>query len=154
MKIVTTNRKAKHDYKILEVYDAGIVLNGNEVKSLRINGASIDESFCRVEEGEVLVYSMHIPEFIKASYFRPDPRRPRKLLLHKNEIKKLFGATTQKGSTIIPLKVYFNDKGLAKIEIGIARGVHRYDKRRKIKEEIVKRESAQALKQARRNYLK
>ena len=140
MKIVTTHRKAKRDYDILQGYEAGIELRGMEVKSLRMRGCSIDESFARIENGEVYLYNMHIPEFSKSSYFKPEPKRKRKLLFNKREIKKLIGYTTQKGLTLIPLKVYFNDRGLAKVEISLAKGRKLFDKRKKIKDEIIKKE--------------
>ena len=146
MKIVSTNRKARRDYQIIETLEAGIELKGNEVKSLRTRSCSIDESFARVDRGELFLYNMHIPEFEKSSFFKPEPKRIRKLLLHKKEIKRLIGLTTQRGFTIIPLKVYFNDKGIAKIEIALAKGKHVFDKRKKIKEEIVKRETQRSLK--------
>lgn len=146
MKIIVTNRKAKRDYQVLETYEAGIELKGTEVKSLRNKGCSIDDSFGRVEGQEVIIYNMHIPEFDKSSYFKADPKRIRKLLLHKREIKKLLGATTQKGLTIIPLKIFFNDRGWAKVEIALAKGRKTYDKRKKIKEDIEKRETQRALK--------
>jgi SsrA-binding protein len=152
MKIVATNKKAKYNYQIIEVYEAGIELRGNEVKSLRTKGCSLDESFVRIEKGEAFIYNMHIPEFDKSYYFKHDPKRIRKLLLHKKEIVRLSGLTTQKGFTIIPLKVYFNEKGLVKIEIALAKGRRRYDKRRKLKTEIVQREIQRTLKRFRKGY--
>ncbi|MCM8787839.1 MAG: SsrA-binding protein SmpB [Candidatus Omnitrophica bacterium] len=146
IKIVATNRKVYRDYDIIERYDAGIILCGNEVKSLRTHGCSIDESFARVENNEVFLYNMHIPEFEKSSYFKPDPKRVRKLLLHKKEIERLFGLTQKKGFTIIPLKVFFTERGLAKVEIALAKGRLLYDKRKKIKEEIVNRYIQRVLK--------
>jgi SsrA-binding protein len=146
MKIIATNRKAKRDYEILEIYEAGIELKGNEVKSLRSNGCAIEEAFARVEAGEVFLYNLHIPEYEKSFYFKSSPKRTRKLLLHKKEIKRLIGLTSQKGFTIIPLKIYFNERGIVKVEICLAKGRLLYDKRRKIKEEIVERETKKALK--------
>ena len=146
MKIVSTNRKARRDYQIIQSYEAGIELRGNEVKSLRTRSCSIDESFARVENEQVFLYNAHIPEFAKSSFFKSEPRRTRKLLLHKKEITKLIGLTTQKSLTLIPLKVYFNDRGIAKVEIALARGKQQQDKRRKIKEEIVDRETRRVLK--------
>ncbi len=146
MKVVATNRKAKHNYNLLETYEAGIELKGTEVKSLRTKGCSIDDAFARVEGKEVFIYNMHIPEFEKSSYFKVNARRVRKLLLKKREIKRLLGATTQKGLTLIPLKVFFNDRGWAKVEISLAKGRHVYDKKKKIKEEIEKREAERAMK--------
>ncbi|MCK4810057.1 MAG: SsrA-binding protein SmpB [Candidatus Omnitrophica bacterium] len=152
MKVVTTHRKARRNYHILETFDAGIELKGMEVKSLRTRGCSIEESFGRVEREQVYLYNMHISEFDKASYFKADPRRPRKLLLHKNEIKKLLGLTLQKGLTIIPLKIYFNKRGLAKVEIAVAKGKKLYDKRKKLKDEIIKKEAERDIKKFNRRY--
>ncbi|MBN2483253.1 MAG: SsrA-binding protein SmpB [Candidatus Omnitrophica bacterium] len=141
MKVVATHRKARHNYDILETYEAGMELKGMEVKSLRLRGCSIDESFARVENGEVFLYNMHIPEYSQASYFQPDTRRIRKLLLHKKEIKRLIGVTTQKGLTLIPLKVYFTDRGVAKVQIAVGKGRKLYDKRKKMRAEITKKEA-------------
>jgi len=146
MKIVSTNRKALKDYEILETYEAGIELKGSEVKSLRTKGCSIEDSFARPEKGEIYLYNMHIPEFEKSSYFKLDPKRERKLLLHKKEIKRLIGAVTRKGLTIIPLKVYFNNRGWAKVEIALARGRKSYEKKKKIKERIALEEAKRELK--------
>lgn len=140
-KTAATNRKARRDYTIEQVFEAGIALQGMEVKSLRTKGCSIDESFARIENQEVYLYNAHIPEFAKSSYFKVDPRRTRKLLVHKKEIRKLTGLTTQKGLTLIPLKVYFNERGLAKVQLALARGRRLFDKRKKIKEELVKKEA-------------
>jgi SsrA-binding protein len=140
MKLVATNRKARHDYEILDIFEAGLVLKGSEVKSLRTKNCSIEESFALVENGEVVLYNMHIPEFEKASYFKAEPTRKRKLLLNKKEIKRINGLTMQKGLTIIPLRAYFNDKGFAKMEIALAKGRKIYDKRKKLHEEITRKE--------------
>ena len=145
-KIAATNRKARHDYQILETYEVGIELKGNEVKSLRTRGCALDDSFARIEREELFLYNAHIPEFEKSSFFKPAPKRIRKLLLHKKEIRKLVGLTTQKGLTLIPLKVYFNERGLAKVEIALARGKHTFDKRKKLREEIIQKETQRALK--------
>ncbi|MEI8348837.1 MAG: SsrA-binding protein SmpB [Candidatus Omnitrophota bacterium] len=146
MKIIATNRKAIRDYTLLETYEAGIELKGTEVKSLRVRGCSVEEAFGRVEGSEIFLYNMHIPEYEKSSYFRAEPKRTRKLLLHKKEIKRLIGLISQKGFTIIPLKMYFNDKGFAKVEIALAKGRVLYDKRRKIKEALTERETRRILK--------
>lgn len=121
-------------------------LKGSEVKSLRAKSCSIEESFACLERGEGWLYNMHIPEFEKTGAFKTDPKRKRKLLLHKKEIKRLIGLTTQKGLTIIPLKVYFNDRGIAKIEIALAKGKRLYDKRKKIEEERYRKEMKASLK--------
>ena len=146
MKIIATNRKARRDYEILETYEAGIELKGTEVKSLRTRGCSIEEAFARVDGGEILAYNLNIPEYEKSFYFRAAPKRIRKLLLHKKEIKRLIGLTTQKGLTLIPLKIYFNDNNLVKIEISLAKGKLLHDKRRKIREDIADRETRRELK--------
>jgi len=145
MKMIAQNRKAKHDYQILEVYETGIALRGMEVKSLRSKGCSIEESFARVEGSEVFLYNMHIPDFEKASYFKSDPKRIRKLLLHKKEIKKLIGATTQRGLALIPLRIFFNERGWAKMEIALAKGRKLYEKRKKIKDQIAEDEAKRAM---------
>jgi len=145
-KPVATNRKAKRDYQILETYEAGIELKGNEVKSLRTKGCTLDDSFARIESQELFLYNAHIPEFEKSSFFKAAPKRTRKLLVHKAEIKKLLGLTTQRGLTLIPLKVYFNQRGIAKVEMALAKGKHSFDKRKKIREKIVNRETERTLK--------
>ncbi len=150
MKVVATNRKAKRDYQIIESLEAGIELKGNEVKSLRTKNCSIDDSFARIEKDELFLYNMHIPEFQMSSFFKSEPKRVRKLLVHKSQIKKLTGLTTQRGFTIITLKVYFSDKGIVKIEIALAKGKHTFDKRKKLKEEISQREAQRALKKFRK----
>ncbi len=152
MKIIATNRKARKDYEILETYEAGIELKGTEVKSLRTMGCAIEEAFALIEHQEVFIYNLNIPEYTKSSYFRAKPTRTRRLLLHKKEIKRLIGLTSQKGFTLIPLKVYFNERGFVKAEIALAKGRLMYDKRRKIKEEISKRETQRALKAFNRRY--
>jgi len=149
-KVVATNRKARRDYQIVETYEAGIELKGNEVKSLRIRGCTLDDSFARIERGELFLYNVHIPEFEKSSYFKTEPKRTRKLLVHKKEIKKLTGTMAQKGLTLIPLKVYLNDRGKIKVEIALAKGKHTFDKRKKLKDDIIERETQRALKGFRR----
>lgn len=149
MKIIATNRRAKHDYQVAETYEAGIELYGNEVKSLRTKSCSLADSFGRIERGELFLHNMHIPEFEKSSYFKVEPTRARKLLVHKTEIKKLVVLTAQRGFTIVPLKIYFNDRGIVKVQIALAKGRHVFDKRRKLKDEIVKRETQRVMKQVR-----
>jgi len=145
LKIVATNRKARRDYTIIEVFEAGMELLGNEVKSLRTKNCSIEESFGRIENNEVFIYNMHVSEYSKTSYFAPDPKRKRKLLLHKKEIERLAGLTSQRGFTVIPLKVYFNPRGIAKVEIALAKGRLLYDKRKKIREEMTDRDTEREL---------
>ena len=137
--IVTTNRQARHDFTILESFEVGIALKGTEVKSLRAHKASLSDSFARVDGGELFLYNMHINPYEFGSYTNVESKRKRKLLAHKKQIVKLAGYTTQKGATIIPLKVYFK-RGLAKIEIALAKGKRQYDKREAIKKREAKRE--------------
>ncbi len=131
MKLVANNKKAYHDYFIEDKIEAGLVLHGTEVKSLRLGKCSVKESFIRIENGEVFVYGMHISPYEKGNIFNKDPLRVKKLLLHKVEINKLTGKVAEKGCTLVPLQVYFKD-GKAKMEIGLARGKKLYDKRQDI----------------------
>ena len=131
MKLVANNKKAYHDYFIEDKYEAGIVLHGTEVKSLRLGKCSVKESFIRIENGEIFVYGMHISPYEKGNIFNKDPLRVKKLLLHKMEINRLTGKVAEKGCTLVPLQVYFKD-GKAKMEIGLARGKKLYDKRQDI----------------------
>lgn len=139
IKLVANNKKAYHDYFIEDKYEAGIVLHGTEVKSLRLGKCSIKEAYVRVEADEVYIYGMNISPYEKGNIFNKDPLRPKKLLLHKAEIRKLYGATTEIGYTIMPLQVYFKD-GRAKIEIGVAKGKKLYDKRADIAKKDVRRQ--------------
>jgi SsrA-binding protein len=134
-----TNRKAWHEYHIEETFEAGVVLVGTEVKSLRLSKASLQEAYCKVEGGEVIVYGMHIAPYEQGNRFNVDPLRPRKLLLHKSEIDKIQRAAQQKGYTVIPLKLYFS-KGYAKMNIGLGRGKKLYDKREAIAARDTERE--------------
>jgi SsrA-binding protein len=133
------NRKARYEYHIEETYEAGIVLKGTEVKSLRNGNASLNESFAMLQDGEIWLRDMYIKPYKQGSYANHDERRPRKLLLNKREIAELDKAVDQKGYTLIPLKLYFK-KGYAKILLGIAKGKQKHDKREDIKERDVKRE--------------
>lgn len=139
-KLIANNKKAYHDYFILDTYEAGIALHGTEVKSLRMGKCSVKESFIRVENGEVFIYGMHISPYEKGNIFNKDPLRPRKLLLHKAEINKMLGKTKEKGMAIVPLKVYFKGS-LVKVEIGLARGKRLYDKRNDIAKKDQQREA-------------
>ena len=139
MKLVANNKKAYHDYFIDEKYEAGLVLHGTEVKSLRLGKCSVKEAFVRIENSEVWIYGMHISPYEKGNIFNRDPLRPKKLLMHKDEIRKLTGKISEKGFTIVPLQVYFKD-GRAKIEIGLARGKKLYDKRQDIAKKDQRRE--------------
>lgn len=144
-KLIANNKKAFHDFFILDTYEAGISLSGTEVKSLRMGKCSIKESFIRIEDGEVFIYGMHISPYEKGNIFNKDPLRVRKLLLHKSEINKLLGKTKEKGMAIVPLKVYFNGS-LVKVEIGLARGKKLYDKRDDIAKKDQKREAEREFK--------
>ena len=140
MKLVANNKKAYHDYFVDEKFEAGLVLHGTEVKSLRLGKCSIKESFIRIENEEVWVYGMHISPYEMGNIFNKDPLRPKKLLLHKYEINKLLGKIKEKGFTLVPLQVYFKD-GKAKIEMGLCRGKKLYDKRQDIAKKDQRREA-------------
>ncbi len=128
-KVVAENRKARHAYEILETFEAGIALTGSEVKSLRQGKANIAESYATEQGGEMYVINAHIPAYAEANRFNHEERRPRKLLLHKREIAKLIGAIRREGMTLVPLRLYFNDRGRAKLEVALARGRKLHDKR-------------------------
>ncbi|HHT71129.1 MAG: SsrA-binding protein SmpB [bacterium] len=145
--IVTTNRKARYDYFILETYEAGLALVGTEVKSLRAGRASLRDSYARAENGELILYNMHISPYQQGGYVNHEPRRPRKLLLRKNEIRKLAAMIQEKGLTLVPLKVYFNERGWAKVELALARGKKSYDKRDDLAARDAKREIERAFKE-------
>ncbi len=146
MKLVANNKKAYHDYFIEEKYEAGIVLHGTEVKSMRMGKCSIKEAFVRVENGEVFVYGMRVSPYEKGNIFNKDPLRVRKLLLHKQEINRMAGKIAEKGYTLVPLQVYFKD-GKAKVEIGLAKGKKLYDKRHDIAKKDQRREAEKELKE-------
>ena len=143
-KLVANNKKARHDFFIDEVYEAGIELTGTEIKSVRAGKVSIKESYAKIRNGEVLVLGMNISPYEQGNRFNVDPLGPRKLLLHKKEIRKLIGLTTQKGYTLVPLRMYINERGLAKVEIAAARGKKNYDKR----EDIARRDAGRRMDQA------
>ena len=144
-KLIANNKKAYHDYFILDTYEAGISLAGTEVKSLRMGKCSIKEAFIRIENGEVFIYGMNISLYEKGNLFNKDPLRVRKLLLHRSEIQKILGKTKEKGMEVIPLKVYFHS-GLVKVEIGLAKGKKLYDKRDDIAKKDQKREAEREFK--------
>jgi SsrA-binding protein len=148
IKIVCQNRKARHDYFIDEVTEAGMVLLGPEVKSLRDGRASLVDSYARVKRGEVFLYNMHISPYPFAHNMNLDPTRPRKLLLNRREIKRLIGKTEERGYTLIPTKVYFT-RGKAKVELALAKGKRKYDKRRSLKEKELKKDMEEARKRGR-----
>ncbi|MGL4484219.1 MAG: SsrA-binding protein SmpB [Anaerovoracaceae bacterium] len=147
-KIIATNKKARYEYFIEETYEAGIVLTGTEIKAIRQGKVNIKESYARIENGEVFVYGMHISPYEQGNINNVDPLRPRKLLLHKREIKKLIGLTTIKGLTIILLKLYINQDGRAKVEVAVARGKKLHDKR----DAIAKRDTDRRIQRNMRNY--
>ena len=144
-KMIANNKKAYHDYFILDTVEAGIALHGTEVKSLRMGKCSIKESFIRIENGEMFIYGMHISPYEKGNIFNKDPLRVRKLLLHKAEINKMLGKQKEKGIAIVPLKVYFKGS-LVKVEIGLAKGKKLYDKREDIAKKDMKREAERDMK--------
>lgn len=146
-KLVANNKKARHDYFIEEVYEAGIVLTGTEIKSVRQGKVSIKESYAKIEDGEMILYGMNISPYEQGNRYNVDPLRPRKLLLHKQEIRKLIGYTTQKGLTLVPLTMYINTEGRAKVEIAVARGKKNYDKRDDIAKRDAKREMDRKMKE-------
>jgi len=132
-KIVTSNRKAFRDYTVLETIECGIELKGSEVKSLRASKVNLNDSFARIEGNEVILYNAHISPYEQASYLNVEPTRPRKLLLHARQIRKLTGQIAQRGHTLVPLKIYFNKRGFVKIELAVGKGKKLYDKRETIK---------------------
>jgi len=147
-KAIVTNRRAKRDYEILESIEAGIELKGTEVKSLRARKASLNESFARVDKGEVILYNFHISPYEFGNIHNTDPLRPKRLLLHKKQVIGLYTKTQVKGHTLVPLRVYFK-KGLAKVELAVGRGKKSYDKRETIKQRQAKREIDRALRSRR-----
>lgn len=144
-KLIANNKKARHDYFIEDTYEAGICLHGTEVKSLRMGKCSVKESFIRIEDGEVFIYNMHISPYEKGNIFNKDPLRVKKLLLHRQEIRKMEGQIAQKGYTIVPLNVYFKGS-LVKVEIGLAKGKKLYDKRQDIAKKDQRREAEKQFK--------
>jgi SsrA-binding protein len=148
IKIVSQNKKAFHDYHIDATYDAGMVLSGPEVKSLRAGKANLRDGYAQIDDrGEVMLYNVHISFYTFATHNPNEPIRVRKLLLHKQEIRKLIGKLKEKGLALIPLKVYFNEKGKAKVELGLARGKRQYDKRATLKEKESNREIQREMRQ-------
>ena len=145
-KMIANNKKAYHDYFILDTVEAGIALHGTEVKSLRMGKCSIKESFIRIENGEMFIYGMHISPYEKGNIFNKDPLRVRKLLLHKAEINKMLGKQKEKGIAIVPLKVYFKGS-LVKVKIGLCKGKKLYDKRQSAAERDAKRQIDRAMKE-------
>jgi SsrA-binding protein len=150
-KTIAQNKKARHDYFIEDVYEAGLVLTGTEVKSLREGRASLVDGFAQIRDAEVWLYNVHIPEYNQGTWNNHAPRRMRKLLLHRQEIQKLIGKSKESGLTLIPLALYFKD-GKAKVELGLARGKKDYDKRQTLLEKQMKREEERDIAAHRRRY--
>jgi SsrA-binding protein len=144
-RIAAQNRRARHDYLIEQTFETGIVLVGTEIKSLRQGLASINESYATEKGGELFLVNSHIPEYQSGRHFGHEPRRPRKLLLHRREIAKLIGAIKREGMTLVPLSIYFNQRGLAKVTLALARGKHKADKRAADKEREWKKQKSQLI---------
>jgi SsrA-binding protein len=147
MKLIASNRRARHEYTILETVEAGISLMGTEVKSLREGRATLTEAYAFVDGGEIILKGLHITAYSHTSQTKLDPRRDRKLLLHKSEIRRLIGKVNEKGLTLVPLRLYFNARGIAKLALGLAKGKREFDKRRTIAERDAQREMQRAMKE-------
>ncbi len=143
-KVIASNRKARHDYSVLDTYEAGLVLVGTEVKSLREGRANLVDAFAQIDDGEAWLHNLHIPEYAQGTWTNHSPRRRRKLLLHSEEIGKLIGRTQESGFTLVPLSLYFKD-GRAKVEIALARGKKDYDRRHALAERDARRDMQRAL---------
>jgi len=143
-KLIAQNRKARHDYSVLDVFEAGVMLTGTEVKSLRLGRASLVDGFATIDDGEVFLRNVHIPEYEQGSWTNHEPRRVRKLLLHKAEIERLIGKTKESGLTLVPLSLYFSS-GKVKVELALARGKRSYDKRQDLARKDADREVQRAL---------
>jgi len=144
---VFKNRKARHNYFFIQEFEAGIVLHGSEIKSIRVGKLSFKDSFASIETGEAWLHSLHISPYKYDSNFAPDPERKRKLLLNKREIKKIKSQMDEKGMTLIPAEIYINDRGLAKVKIALAKGKRQYDKREDIKKKDIMRDMQRDMKQ-------
>ena len=145
-KLIANNKKARHDYFFEDTYEAGIVLTGTEIKSVRGGGVNLRDSFAKVVKGEVFVYNMNIAPYEKGNRYNTDPLRPKKLLLHRGEIRRLESAVMQEGLTLVPSKVYLNHKGLVKLELAVARGKKLYDKRADIAKKDASRNMERSMK--------
>ena len=148
-KLITSNRKARHDYSVLDTYEAGIVLQGTEVKSLRAGKVSLADAFATVDDGEVWLRGLYIPEYEQGTWTNHEPRRTRKLLLHRDQIVRLIGKTKEGGLTLVPLSLYFAD-GRVKVELALARGRRSYDKRQNLAKRDAQREIERAVGRARK----
>jgi SsrA-binding protein len=144
-RVVAQNRRARFEYEIVETLEVGIILTGSEVKSLRLGTSSINESFAGEMEGEIFLFNANIPEYLQANRFNHEPKRPRKLLMRKRQLNKFLGAIRRKGLTLVPLKLYFNAKGRAKVELGLGRGKRTVDKRNTLKDRDWQRDKARLL---------
>ena len=144
-RVVAQNRRARFDYEIMETLEVGIILTGSEVKSLRLGTSSINEAFAGEMEGEIFLFNANILEYLQANRFNHEPKRPRKLLMKKRQLNKFLGAIRRKGMTLIPLKLYFNAKGRAKLELGLGRGKRTVDKRNAIKDRDWQRDKARLM---------
>jgi SsrA-binding protein len=150
MKVICTNRKARHDYNIVETMETGIVLVGTEVKSLRDGQANLKDSYANIERGELWLHNTHISPYSKGNRNNHDPTRKRKLLMHDREIRRLTGRVQEKGFTLVPLRLYFSDAGVVKVELGLARGKREIDKRRQIAEREAERDMRREFKERNR----
>ena len=148
-KVVCTNKKAYHDYTIEQVLETGMVLTGAEVKSLRAGKANLTDGYAQIKNNEVFLYNVHISPYVYANLAAPDPLRMRKLLLNRQEIRKLIGKVKEQGATLVPLKIYFNERGKAKLALGLARGKKLYDKRATLKQKEADREMQRAMRRNR-----
>lgn len=146
-KLIANNKKARHDYFFEDTYEAGIVLTGTEIKSVRAGGVNLRDSFAKVEKGEIWVYNMHISPYEQGNRYNPDPMRPKKLLLNRQEIRRMEQAVTQKGLTLVPVKLYLNNRGRAKLQLAVARGKKLYDKRA----DLAKKDAARDMDRSRKN---
>ena len=147
VRIAAQNRKARHNYTIEDSVEAGIVLTGSEIKSLREGRANIAESFANEKDGELFLVNAHIPEYKQAGQFNHEPKRPRKLLLHRRQISRFIGAIQREGMTLVPLKLYINSKGKAKLALALGKGKHQYDKRQSEKKKDWERQKARLMRE-------
>ena len=147
-KLIVDNRRARHDYHLLDKVEAGLVLTGTEVKSLRTGKATLQQAFAEVRDGEAWLHGLHIPEYVQGNRSNHDPDRPRKLLLHRREIDRMYGQVREKGYTVVPTRLYFKE-GRVKVEVALARGKEVRDKRRDVAERDARREMERAMKSAR-----